>query len=198
MNLIFGQESHPFSSRPGLTKSDEEQADWIFLHNEKEQCTNNTKSTTPRTPIFKPKPSDFDHLVLQLGRNALHSLATITILTARRHRTASTITRPTDPFTIYFLRHLKSQLAQLIRRIVHALAFRQQLARRACIAGGHIQHRVSGKEVARAQQQRHGLDRHDRKILGRGKVGDAKGVPNYDVGVVDGLGAVADPLGKAE
>lgn len=168
----------------------------MFLHNGKEQYTKIIKSTTPRTPIFKPSHPISTISSFNSVANALHSLATIAILTARRHRTASTITRPTNPFTIHSFRHLKSQLAQLIRRIVHALAFSQQLARRACIAGGHIQHRVSGKEVAWAQQQRHGLDRHNREILGRGEVGDAKGVPNNDVGVVDGLGTVADPLGK--
>lgn len=51
--------------------------------------------------------------------------------------------------------------------------------------------------MSRAQQQRHGLRRHDGEVFGGREVRDAKGVPEDDVGVVDRGGAVGDPRGES-
>ena len=65
------------------------------------------------------------------------------------------------------------------------LLARQHLTGRAGKTRRDIQRGIAGEKVARPQQQRHGLGRHDGKIFRRGKVGDAKGVPEHQVGVVD-------------
>ena len=75
---------------------------------------------------------------------------------------------------------------------------RSDLARRPCIAGGHIERRVSQEEVAWSQQQRHGLCRHDGEILGSREVSQAKGVPEDNVFILNVLGGVGvDPQRQA-
>jgi hypothetical protein len=69
--------------------------------------------------------------------------------------------------------------------------------RRTAITRRDVERRVLGKEVARAQQQRHGLGRHDGEVFGGGEVRDAEGVPENDVFVGDGCVAVGDPFGEA-
>lgn len=88
------------------------------------------------------------------------------------------------------------QLRHLIRRIQH-LPPSRNLARRAAVARRHVQRRVLGEEVPRPQEQRHGLCGHDGEVFWGWEVRDAEGVPEHDVGVVDGGVFVGDPLGDA-
>lgn len=62
----------------------------------------------------------------------------------------------------------------------------------------HIQRGIFSEEIPGPQQQGHGLRGHDGVILRAGEMGDAKGVPEDDVGVGDvGAGVGGDPFGKA-
>lgn len=89
------------------------------------------------------------------------------------------------------------QLARLVRGVDHRVLLRRDLARDGHVARRDIQDRVVDEEVARPQEQRHGLGGHDGEVLGRGDVRHAEGVPEHDVRVLDRLGPVADPLGQA-
>lgn len=92
---------------------------------------------------------------------------------------------------------LEGELGHLVRCVHGAVALGEHLARRARVAGRHIHDRVVREEVARPQQQRDGLDRHDGEVLGRRDVRDAERVPQHHVCVLDRLCAVADPLRQA-
>lgn len=65
------------------------------------------------------------------------------------------------------------------------------------VAGRDVEDRAVGEEVARSQQQRHGLHGHEGEVLGGWDVSDTKGVPQDNVGVGDVGGTVADPLEHA-
>ena len=83
-----------------------------------------------------------------------------------------------------------------IRPIVSLLPS-EHLTRRPRKTRHHIQRGVSHKEVPGPEQQRHGLRRHDGKVLWAGEVDDAEGVPEDNIGFGDVLrGVVGDPLGK--
>lgn len=90
----------------------------------------------------------------------------------------------------------KGQVAQFISRVQHSRVARRHLAGRARVARRNVHDGVVLEKVARLEQQCDGLDGHDGEILGRRDVYDAKGVPQDNVGVVDGLCAVADPFWK--
>ena len=69
------------------------------------------------------------------------------------------------------------------------------LSRRAGMARRDIQSRVPLEEVSRTQEQSHGLGGHNGEVFWRGEVGDAKGVPQDDIFVVDLLvGICVNPL----
>lgn len=91
----------------------------------------------------------------------------------------------------------KSKSAKLVSSVQNTLLAGENLARGAGIAGRNIHHRVAGEEVSRAEEKHHRLGRHDGEVLGGREVGHAKGVPEDNVGVVDGGGAVTNPLGDA-
>lgn len=90
----------------------------------------------------------------------------------------------------------ESQLADLVGGIVHTLALGGDLAGRAAERGRHVHDGVVGEEVAGSQEQGDGLGGHDGEVLRGGDVGDTEGMPEYDVGVVDGGLAITDPLGE--
>ena len=91
---------------------------------------------------------------------------------------------------------LERQLAHLISGLDHAFAVGEHLARRAGVGRRDIHDRVVGEEIAWAQQKRHRLDRHHGEVFGRRDVSHAKGVPEDHILVLDGLAAVAHPLGQ--
>lgn len=91
----------------------------------------------------------------------------------------------------------KGKLANLVRRIVDAGIIFRHLARRARVARRHVHDWVVVEKVPRLQDQRNRLHRHHGKVLGSREVDNSERVPKHDVGVVDGLGAIAHPLGDA-
>lgn len=62
---------------------------------------------------------------------------------------------------------------------------RSNLTRRARKAGRYIEGRIAEEEVPWSEQQRHGLGGHDRIVLWRREVGNAKCMPEHDVFIVD-------------
>lgn len=62
----------------------------------------------------------------------------------------------------------------------------------------HVHDGVVQEEVPRPQEERHGLDRHDREVLRRREMHHAERVPQDDVLVVDALLTVADPFREAD
>jgi len=108
-------------------------------------------------------------------------------LTARRRRRRRRCRR---------LSTCNDQLGHLIRGIQRA-ALSGDLARRAAVAGRDVERGVLSEEVARPQEEGHGFGGHDGEVFWRGEMRDAEGVPDYDVGVVDGRVAVGDPFGDA-
>lgn len=101
--------------------------------------------------------------------------------------TAASILRTIAPIA-------KRQLARLIRGVHNGVLAGSNLARNTDVTRRDVHDRIVGEEVPRPQQQRHGLDGHDGKVLGRRDVRHAEGVPQHNVRVLDGLAAVADPL----
>jgi hypothetical protein len=91
----------------------------------------------------------------------------------------------------------KSHLAQLICSVDHGLLLGRDLARDGDVTRWDVHDWVVGEEVARAQQEGHGLDGHDGEVLWGWDVSHSKGVPQDKVRVLDGLAAVTDPLGQA-
>jgi hypothetical protein len=103
---------------------------------------------------------------------------------------------PTLLFTTRCLPARNHQRRHLIRRIQHPLLIRH-LARRTAIARRDIQCRIAREEIPGSEEQRHGFCRHDGEVFGGGEVRDAEGVPEDDVGIVDGGVAVRDPFRDA-
>ena len=76
-----------------------------------------------------------------------------------------------------------------------ARLLRRRLTRRLSKRGRDVEGRVAEEEVARSEVQRHWLGRHDGVVFRGREVGDAEGMPEDDVGVLDGVAArVFDPL----
>jgi hypothetical protein len=74
----------------------------------------------------------------------------------------------------------------------------RNVTRRPRKARRDIQGRIPEEEMARPQQQRHGLGGHDGEVLRGREMGEAEGVPEDDVGVGDVLRRVrGDPRGDA-
>ena len=87
----------------------------------------------------------------------------------------------------------KCKLRHLIRQICLPLPTRTARKGRR-----NIQAWIPLKEISRPQQQRHRLRRHDRIVLRRWEMDDAKGMPEHDICICDGFGRIrSDPCGEA-
>jgi len=83
-------------------------------------------------------------------------------------------------------------------QLIHKRTSLLNTTRNAAIARRNIHTRITYEEVARSQQQRHGLSRHNRKVFRRWEMRDAECVPQHDIGVVEVLVGVGfDPGGYA-
>jgi hypothetical protein len=76
------------------------------------------------------------------------------------------------------------KLRHFIRSIQRLLLIRN-LARGTTIARRNIKRWISHEEIPRSKEQCHWFCRHDGEVFGGREMGDAKGVPEDDIGVVD-------------
>lgn len=116
------------------------------------------------------------------------------------HRVPHRTRNPIAPVRVAVnsVRPVPVHLHTVLIRMATPLLARRHLARRHSVTRRHIEGGIAQEEIARPQQQGHRLDGHDGVVLGGGEVGDAKGVPEHDVGVGDVFGGVGvDPLGEA-
>lgn len=90
--------------------------------------------------------------------------------------------------------HAHTRLVRILHPHPQQPRLPSPLTRRHRITRRYIQRRIPGEEIPRPEEQCHRLGGHDGKVFRRGEVGDAKGVPEDDVGVFDGGGGgVGDP-----
>lgn len=77
------------------------------------------------------------------------------------------------------------------RKFIYQCAALLDAARNAAIARGNIHTRVACEEIARSQQQRHRLSRHDGEVFRRWEMCNSECVPQDDISIVKVLVGVS-------